>query len=141
MKNNLFKIGEVAGLFNVSVSTLRHYEKLGLVSPEYTDPETGYRYYSTDQFEALNTLRYLRLLDTPLEDISDFLKDRDIEAMRGMLKSQREKVSKKITELMKLEKKIDRRIQGIEEAQAHPLNIIEDIVVPEMRMVWLRYST
>ena len=57
MKKDLFKIGDVAKLFNISVSTLRYYEKLGLVIPEEVDKDTGYRYYSTDQFESLNTLR------------------------------------------------------------------------------------
>ncbi|MEI3190543.1 MAG: MerR family transcriptional regulator [Lachnospiraceae bacterium] len=40
--------------------TLRHYEKAGLLCPEHTDQETGYRYYSVRQFEVLNTIRYLR---------------------------------------------------------------------------------
>ena len=56
----LFPIGEVAKLFNLSVSSLRHYDNTGLLSPKYTDPETGYRYYGPRQFEALNTIRYLR---------------------------------------------------------------------------------
>ena len=54
-----FSIGEVARMFRVSVSTLRHYEKIGLLAPEYVDPATGYRSYSTRQFECLNTIRYL----------------------------------------------------------------------------------
>ncbi len=33
-----FSIGEVARMFRVSVSTLRHYEKIGLLAPEYVDP-------------------------------------------------------------------------------------------------------
>ena len=45
-KSKLFSIGDVAGLFNLSTGTLRHYETLGLITPEYTDPDTGYRYYS-----------------------------------------------------------------------------------------------
>ena len=47
----LFPIGDVARLFHISVSSLRHYEKLGLLQPEYIDPDTGYRYYSIRQFE------------------------------------------------------------------------------------------
>jgi len=58
-KSGLFQIGEVAKMFHISVGTLRHYEKSGLLQPEYTDNETGYRYYSTRQFECLNTIRYL----------------------------------------------------------------------------------
>ena len=73
MKNELFQIGEIARLFHVSVSTLRHYDRIGLLSPEYTDPDSGYRYYSTRQFECLNTIRYLRELDIPLEQIGQFI--------------------------------------------------------------------
>lgn len=53
-------------MFHISVGTLRHYEKIGLLQPEYIDNETGYRYYSTRQFECLNTIRYLRVLDMSL---------------------------------------------------------------------------
>ena len=33
----LFQIGEVAKMFQLSVGSLRHYEKAGLLKPEYTD--------------------------------------------------------------------------------------------------------
>ncbi|MFR6344374.1 MAG: MerR family transcriptional regulator [Christensenellales bacterium] len=62
----LFSIGDVAKLFHISVSSLRYYEKIGLLMPEKVDAQTGYRYYSTRQFEVLNTIRYLRALDMPL---------------------------------------------------------------------------
>ena len=40
----LFQIGDVAKMFHISVGSLRHYEQAGLLKPEYTDLETGYRY-------------------------------------------------------------------------------------------------
>ena len=46
-------IGEVSKMFHISVSSLRHYENIGLLHPEYTSPDTGYRYYGTEQFEVL----------------------------------------------------------------------------------------
>ena len=86
MKNNeWFQIGEVARLFHISVSILRHYDKIGLLKPEYTDPETGYRYYSTRQFECLNTIRYLRALDMPLDQISTFLQNRNLDTIHNLL--------------------------------------------------------
>ena len=81
----LMPIGDVARLYHLSVSTLRHYERLGLVAPERIDPETGYRYYSTRQFEPLNTIRYLRALDMPLEEIADLLHDRDVDRIEDKL--------------------------------------------------------
>ena len=54
--------------FHISVSSLRHYENIGLLQPEDISPETGYRYYGTAQFEVLNTIRYLRALNMPLAE-------------------------------------------------------------------------
>lgn len=88
----LFSIGDVAKLFHLSVSSLRHYEALGLLTPERVDPNTGYRSYSIRQFEVLNTIRYLRALDMPLEEIADFLRDRDVERIEEKLSRQREAV-------------------------------------------------
>ena len=65
-RTKLFPIGEVSKLFHISVSSLRHYENIGLLTPEYVSPDSGYRYYSAGQFEVLNTIRYLRALDLPL---------------------------------------------------------------------------
>lgn len=86
-KQNLFSIGDMAKTFHLSVSSLRYYEKIGLVMPETVDPETGYRYYSPRQFEVLNTIRYLRMLNMPLPEIADFLQNRDVDRIKAKLQS------------------------------------------------------
>ena len=43
-ETELFQIGEVAKMYHLSVGTLRHYERVGLLAPEHVDPDTGYRY-------------------------------------------------------------------------------------------------
>ena len=91
----LFPIGEVAKLFNLSVSSLRHYENTGLLQPEYVDPASGYRYYSARQFEVLNTIRYLRVLDLPLDEIAEFLHNRDIDVIEEKLERQKELINRK----------------------------------------------
>ena len=80
-QNKLFQIGDVAKMFHLSVGSLRHYEDIGILKPEHIDKNTGYRYYSTRQFEILNTIRYLRVLDMPLKEIADFLQNRDIQTI------------------------------------------------------------
>lgn len=80
MKNTpdkLYKIGEVAKMFKISISTLRHYETIGLLKPEYIDFKSGYRYYGIRQFESLNIIKYLRVLDMPIETIKSFLLNRE----------------------------------------------------------------
>lgn len=117
-KEQLFSIGEVARLFHMSVSSLRHYESLGLLSPEYINPDSGYRYYSTRQFEVLNTLRYLRALDMPLPEIADFLQNRDVETIEQKLRQQKAVVEQKLAELSRIERKIDHRLSQLQDAKA-----------------------
>lgn len=71
----LFTIGEMAKLFGVNIRTLRYYDEIGILCPETTDPDSGYRYYSTRQFERMNSIKYLRALDMPLKSIALFLKE------------------------------------------------------------------
>lgn len=137
-KQDLFKIGDVAKMYHLSVGTLRHYEKLGLIQPEYIDPESGYRYYSTRQFECLNTIRYLRALDMPLEQIADFLKYRDIGKIREMLLQQKEIVINKQRELKVIEKKIENRLHQLEDALSSELNTIRITQMPPRRIAWIR---
>lgn len=134
----LFQIGEVAKMFQISVGTLRHYEQVGLLSPEYTDFQTGYRYYSIRQFEVLNTIRYLRVLDMPLNQIADFLHNRDIQVIEDKLQKQKELIRKKQQELKAVEQKINHRLQSIKDATAAPLNEIRIIQAPAARIVWIR---
>lgn len=137
---NLFRIGDVAKLFHVSVSSLRHYEQLGLLSPEYVDPETGYRYYSTRQFEVLNMLRYLRVLDMPLPEISEFLHNRDIDVIEEKLKQQKDAVIQKQLELKRIEKKIDNRLRQLQDAKNSELDVIRLVNAPECRLFWRQDS-
>ena len=74
-----FRSAKWPGCIHVSVGTLRHYEQAGLLKPEYTDPATGYRYYSVRQLEQLTSIRYLRALDMPLQEIAVYMNDRDVD--------------------------------------------------------------
>lgn len=130
-KKDLYQIGEVARLFHLSISLLRHYDKTGLVTPEYTDPDTGYRYYSLRQFECLNTIRYLRALDMPLEEIADFLHNRDTGRIQELLSKQQVQVHKKQQELAVIEHQIKNRLNQIQGAlSAHPGEIFLEKKAP-----------
>ena len=136
----LFRISDVAKMFRVSTGTLRHYEKAGLLCPEHTDQETGYRYYSARQFEVLNTIRYLRVLDLPLDEIAEFLHNRDIEVIEEKLERQKELIARKKRELEIIERKIDHRIWQIRDASQSELDVIRKIRLPGCRMVWMQDS-
>lgn len=136
-REKLFSIGEVSRLFHLSVSSLRHYETIGLLTPEYISPDSGYRYYGTEQFEILNTIRYLRALDMPLSEIEDFLKNRDIHLIEEKLRQQKENVRQKQQELLRIEQKIDHRLNWLLDAQSVPLDTISLVQAPVCRIVWV----
>ena len=136
-RKNLFPIGEVSKLFHISVSSLRHYENIGLLTPAYISPNSGYRYYGTEQFEVLNTIRYLRALDMPLTEIEDFLKNKDIDRIEEKLRQQKQTVLKKQQELKRIEQKIDHRLNWLMDAENAPLNTVSLIQLPACRIVWV----
>lgn len=140
MDIQLFSIGDVAGMFNLSVGSLRHYEEIGLLIPEHVDENSGYRYYSVRQFEALNTIRYLRALDMPLKEIADFLRNRNVSRIKDKLLAQKETVLKKEAELKRIERKIDNRLNVISDAENSSFNEIKLVNKPACRIVRLSKS-
>ena len=136
-RKNLFSIGEVAKMFHLSASTLRHYENIRLLSPAYISPESGYRYYSTEQFEILNMVRYLRTLDMPLHEIENFLNNREIGCMEEKLRQQKKIVVQKQQELKRIEQKIEHQLGRLKDAQSVELDQVTQIKLPETRIVWM----
>ncbi len=139
-RKDLFSIGEVSKLFHISVSSLRHYESLGLLAPEAISADSGYRYYSTEQFEVLNTIRYLRALDMPLSEIADFLGNREVDRIEEKLRQQKAAVIRKQQELKRVERKIDNRLKQLQAAQNAELDRVELVQMPACRMAWIEDS-
>lgn len=71
--DTLLKIGEVADFFQISVKAVRIYEKKGIITPAYIDPESGYRYYTPDQLHQLAALLELKALGFSLDEIKDVM--------------------------------------------------------------------
>ncbi len=136
-RTNLFPIGEVSRLFHISVSSLRHYENIGLLTPAYISPDSGYRYYGAEQFEALNTIRYLRALDMPLSEIKDFLQNRDIGLIEEKLRQQKQVVQEKQRRLKRIERKLDHRLRWLTDAASTPLDEVSLVRLSACRIVWM----
>lgn len=54
------KIGEFAQLCHTNISLLHYYQKTGLLLPDYVDPFTGYRYYTSEQISVFFRIRSLK---------------------------------------------------------------------------------
>src|SRR5258708_2694359 len=85
-ESTMLKIGEFARVGQVSIATLRHYEKSGLLKPTALDPDSGYRYYLLNQLPRLHRILALKDLGFSLEQIARLLEDNlSLEQLRGML--------------------------------------------------------
>lgn len=114
---NRFSIGEMAKLHQTTVKTLRYYDQIGLFKPAETAPQSGYRYYTTAQFERLNTIQYLQALGLSLKEIQAHLAQPDIGTFRTLLQEQEHLADQRIQELIRMKRRFHARLQDLDEAQ------------------------
>ncbi len=77
MKDKHYRIGEVSKITGISKDTLHFYNKIGLLVPEYTNPENGYGYYSHRNLWQLDIISTCRKLSIPLETVKQILSLKD----------------------------------------------------------------
>jgi DNA-binding transcriptional MerR regulator len=78
-------IGDFSRATHLSVKTLRHYHRVGLLEPADIDTDTGYRRYSTDQIPTAQVIRRFRDLDMPLEQIHAVLQTADLHTRNQLI--------------------------------------------------------
>lgn len=104
MVKEYYSIGETAKLLGVTTQTLRFYDKKGLVCPKMVHHETGYRYYTFDQFHYIDRIRYLQKFGMSLEDIKKIILSGSVDQLLPFLEKQKEVT---VQELEKAKNKID----------------------------------
>jgi len=111
----MFRIGEFSKIAQVSGRLLRYYEEIGLLIPEYTDPQTGYRYYSAAQLPRLNRILVLKELGLSLEQVARLI-DRDTctDEIRGMLTLRKAQIERTVQEEMIRFRDIESRLKQLE---------------------------
>src|SRR5699024_9610310 len=91
-KRNMFQIGEFSRICQVSVKTLHHYDRIGLLAPAKVDALTGYRYYETEQIDAMNYIQRLKRYGFSLDEIQKLLTLSDDREMLVRLRQQKERL-------------------------------------------------
>ncbi|WP_027624574.1 MerR family transcriptional regulator [Clostridium lundense] len=136
---DLFTIGEISKLFNINIKTLRYYDEIDLFKPTFIDKTNNYRHYSTEQFEQLNTIKYLRALGMSLKTIDYHLKKRSIDNIVELLEKQKKITEEKIKELEFINQKIANRINQVNYARQYDnLNVIEEVQFEKRKVVLLK---
>lgn len=94
-----YSIGEVAEMCSVSIKTLRYYDQIGLVIPEFRNEESKYRYYSKQQMIKLFIIRQLRKLGFSVKEIKGLLENLKLEEMEDAVNNRLEAIDNEIKEL------------------------------------------
>lgn len=131
----MYKIGDFSKLGQVSTRMLRHYDKLGLLTPSQTDDWTGYRYYTVDQLARLNRIIALKDLGFSLEQVAQLLDsgdELDARQLRAMLTMRRAELAREIQHNQRTMASIEARLRQIEqEGQPSPYEIVVKPLAPQ----------
>jgi DNA-binding transcriptional MerR regulator len=106
-------IGDFSRATFLSVKTLRHYHRVGLLEPSDVDPVTGYRRYTTHQIPTAQVIRRFRDLDMPLDDIGSVLRAPD-QATRSQL------IAAHLTRLERTLADTQRAVASLRDLLEHP---------------------
>lgn len=110
MINEYLSITELAKLRKVTSETLRYYDRVGLLKPDYIDPNNGYRYYSVRKSERLGVIRELRDLGMSIEEILNYFDDCNLRKSIEILSQQYFKMQKEIETDLVLSGKIAKKL-------------------------------
>ncbi|MEG2353999.1 MAG: MerR family DNA-binding transcriptional regulator [Clostridium sp.] len=105
--NNLFSIGEFAEIKEVTIKALRYYHKVGILIPKYIDKETGYRYYSIEQFIYIDIIKGCRALGTSIAELQEIFKVCDTNKLVQFLQFKKIEAQENINKMKKIIKNID----------------------------------
>ncbi|WP_347861022.1 MerR family transcriptional regulator [Salimicrobium sp. PL1-032A] len=99
---------EVAEMAGVSIRTLHHYDRVGLLVPERL--VSGYRSYSNEDIQLLQQILFFRELGFPLEDIKAIVHDDSYEVTEALL-YQRKLMKEKQARIKEMIRKLDETIE------------------------------
>ncbi|MEM6630168.1 MAG: MerR family transcriptional regulator [Bacteroidota bacterium] len=93
-----YGVKELSQLSGITVRTLHHYDKIGLLKPQ-NRTEAGYRYYGEMEFLRLQQILFYRELDFSLKEIQEILDDpafdllEALESHRSALRMRQKRIS------------------------------------------------
>lgn len=138
-----FKIGEFSRMMQVTVKTLRHYEKKGLLLPYEVDEWTGYRYYTICQMQKLNAIRQLQRLGFTLEEIKELYEE---DSHVPNVEQLTEKINKTEELLKQLMERRDQLKEWLESSKKHndmekySIELLPEVIVASHREVISDYG-
>jgi MerR family transcriptional regulator, thiopeptide resistance regulator len=108
-------VGDVAALAGVTVRTLHHYDRIGLLSPSGRTA-AGYRRYSPADLDRLHQVLLYRELGFPLEEVATLLDDPSADPAEHLRRQHRlllDRLGRTSAMVEAVEKEMEARAMGI----------------------------
>lgn len=97
----MISIGKMAQYCHTSIQTLRYYDQIGLLKPQYRDVETNYRYYDPEQIFSVLTIQYLQSTGLALKEIGDIMQTPTIDLL-SFWQNQETRVKQRLAQEQKM---------------------------------------
>ncbi|MET8570359.1 MerR family transcriptional regulator [Streptomyces sp. NPDC004783] len=104
-----YSVGQVSAFAGVTVRTLHHYDKAGLLSPGDRSP-AGYRLYGDADLVRLQQILFYRELGFSLDEIAAILEDPTADALEH-LRERQKRLREEIARLQRLAEVAERAIE------------------------------
>lgn len=113
-EKRMLSIGEFSKICQVTIKTLRYYDKIGLLKPVWVDEATGYRYYSREQLEKMLLIQRLKRYGFLLEEIQDILHCTERGVLLSKMQQQKEKLKQRKQDIELAMSELTAHIQSYE---------------------------
>lgn len=123
-----YSSGEFARMANVSVRTIRFYDKQNILKPSYVKP-SGARFYTDSDLGRLQQILLLKYLGFSLDDIREMtIGDTDYHFLTNSLNLQKKLVQDRIEQMQLVESAIEHTVETLEQEHqidwSHMLELI-----------------
>ncbi len=98
----LFTIGELAKAASVPASTVRYYEREGILKPTRRSP-SNYRLYTEDDVYRLRFIRAAKSTGFTLQDVTELLRPAPCRTVQELIRERLERVELQMKELRHLQ--------------------------------------
>lgn len=126
----MLSIGEFSRICFVSKKTLRHYDEIGLLRPEYT-AENGYRYYTVLQLRTMQLITRLKRYGFSLPEIGVALAHPDEDALAEKLAEKRRQLTTAQQDISRVLVQLD---QDVDKLKRRIDIMAKDIVVKPIEL-------
>ena len=126
-KSELFTIGEFSAITGIGIHSLRYYDEIGALKPEYVDPVSNYRYYGFRQLSRIPAINLCKDAGINLSNFDSFLVDGSVDYPR-LLEESKKSLERMITDYQLKQREleqveamlaIEQKLRNVDEVKMH----------------------